>query len=45
MLWPQVWLRRQEVLQQWKLAAPTPMEGVKRTNAVMAYPNQRAGFA
>jgi len=32
---PQVWARRQEVPQQWAQVGPTPMEGVKRTNAVM----------
>ena len=35
---PQVWSRRQEMPQQWVPTGPAPMEGVKRTNAVIANP-------
>jgi len=43
--WPQVWPRRQELPQQWVLIGPAPMEGVERTNATMARPQQQgAGF-
>ena len=41
---PQVWLRRQELPQQWVLVGPAPMKGVKRTNTTMVTPQQRAGF-
>jgi len=44
-LWPQVWPRRQEVPQQWVQVGLALMEGVERTNVVIMYPNQRAGFA
>jgi len=40
---PQVWPRRQETPQQRVPTGPAPMEGVERTNAVMATP-QRTGF-
>ena len=42
--WPQVWPRRQETLQQRVPTGPALMEGVERTNAVMATPQQRTGF-
>jgi len=41
---PQVWPRRQEMLQQQVPTGPAPMEGVERTNAVVVNPQQRAGF-
>ena len=41
---PQVWPRRQELPQQQVLIGSVPMEGVERTNAVMARPQQEAGF-
>ena len=41
---PQVWLRRQKMPQQRAPAGPALMEGVERTNTVMANPQQRAGF-
>jgi len=41
---PQVWPRRQELPQQQVPTGPAPMEGVERTNAAMATPQQRAGF-
>jgi len=42
--WPQVWPRRQELPQQWVPTEPALMEGIERTNAAMATPQQRAGF-
>jgi len=42
---PQVWPRRQETPQQRVPTGPAPMEGVERTNAAMATPQQRAGFS
>ena len=44
MPWPQVWPRRQETPQQRVPTGPAPMEGMKRTNAAMATPQQRTGF-
>jgi len=41
---PQVWPKRQETPQQQVPTGPAPMEGVERTNVVMANPQQRAGF-
>ena len=41
---PQVWLRRQELPQQWVPVGPAPMEGVERTNATVVTSQQRAGF-
>jgi len=41
---PQVWPRRQEMLQQRVPTEPAPMEGVERMNAAMATPQQRTGF-
>jgi len=41
---PQIWSRRQETLQQQVPTGPAPMEGVERTNAAVATPQQRAGF-
>jgi len=35
---PQVWPRRQETPQQWVPTGPAPMEGVERTNTVIATP-------
>ena len=43
--WPQVWPRRQEVLQQQVQVGPVLIEGVERTNTLMMHSNQRAGFA
>jgi len=40
---PQVWPRRQEA-QQWGLTGPASMKEVERTNVVMIYPTQQAGF-
>ena len=34
--WPQVWPRRQETSQQWTTTGLAQMEGVERTNVVMA---------
>ena len=45
MPWPQVWPRRQEVPQQQVQTGLALIEGVERTNAVMACPQQRIGFA
>ena len=42
--WPQVLPRRQETSQQQIPIRPAPMEGVERINAIMANPQQRAGF-
>ena len=44
MPWPQVRPRRQETPQQRVPTGPAPMEGMKRTNAAMATPQQRTGF-
>ena len=41
---PQVWPRRQELPQLRVPTGPTPIEGVERTNAAIATPQQRAGF-
>jgi len=35
---PQVWPRRQEMPQQWVPTESAPIEGVERTNTVMARP-------
>ena len=43
--WPQVWPRRQEVLQQQVQVGPVLIEGVERTNTLMMHSNQRAEFA
>ena len=43
--WPQVWPRRQEVLQQQVQVGPVLIEGVERTNMLMMHSNQRAEFA
>jgi len=45
MPWPQVWPRRQEIPQQQMLVKPASIDGVERTNAVMAYLSQRTEFA
>ena len=39
--WPQVWLRRQETPQQQVPMRPPLIEGVERTNAAMARPQQQ----
>jgi len=45
LLRPQVWPRRQELPQQQVPTGPAPIEGVERTNMVMARPQQQgAGF-
>ena len=45
MSWPQVWPRRQKTSQQRVPTGPAPIKDVKRTNAVMARPQQQgAGF-
>jgi len=44
--WPQVWPKRQKLPQQWVLTGSTLMEGMERTNAVMARPQQQeVGFS
>jgi len=45
LLQPQVWPRRQEILQQWTLAGPALIERVERINIVMVCFNQRIEFA
>ena len=42
--WPEIWLRRQEMPQQWVPTGPGPIEGVERTNAAMITSQQRTGF-
>ena len=42
--WPQVGPRRQEWPQQWVPTGLALIEEVEKTNAVMATPQQRAGF-
>ena len=42
---PLVWQRRQEMPPQQVTTGPAPMEEVKRTNAVMMWPQQRIGLA
>ena len=45
LLQPQVWLRRQELYQQWVPTGPAPMEDVERTNIMIARPQQQeVGF-
>ena len=41
---PQTWLRRQKVPQQQVQTGPTPIEGVKKMNAVIVHSNQRVGL-